>query len=103
MPEQDVADVEEPIQDDAAEADVYHVNQAEISSSEDFIEGLKPTVTIVSDGSQFGHPRRAVIDGILAVSPSTEVYLINRNPSVSTCLVMLGYYGHYTKASIIPL
>lgn len=47
--------------------------------SEDFIEAVEPTVAIVSNGGQFGHPRGTVVERISAVSPSTEVYLTNRN------------------------
>jgi len=81
--DQEVADVEELIKDDAADVDVYHVNHhgSETSSSLDFMEAIRPTVAVVSNGGAHGHPRRTVIEArIFRVSPQPAVYLTNRNP-----------------------
>lgn len=82
-PEQSVADVEAVVRDDAEDVDVYHVNHhgSETSSSLDFMEALRPTVAIVSNGGSHGHPRRTVIEErIFSVSPRPAVFLTNRNP-----------------------
>ena len=75
-----MANVEALIEDDAADVDVYRINHhgAETSSSEEFMEAIAPTVVIVSNGTQFDHPRDTVIQGILGLDPEPVVYLTNR-------------------------
>jgi beta-lactamase superfamily II metal-dependent hydrolase len=77
-----VADIEELIKDDAANVDVYHVNHhgAKTSSSKDFMDAIKPTVAIVSNGGQFGHPRKDVVNNrILSLDPKPRIFLTNKN------------------------
>jgi beta-lactamase superfamily II metal-dependent hydrolase len=80
---QDVADVEGLIQDNAQDVDVYQINHhgSTTSSSVDFMEAIKPTVVVASNGKKFGFPRQEVIrERILdVVNPTPTVYLTNRN------------------------
>jgi len=81
---EDVANVEQLIEDNAQDVDVYHVNHhgAKTSSVQSFMDKIKPTVAIVSNGSKHGHPRRTVIENrILTVDPEPDVYATNLNPS----------------------
>lgn len=76
-----VADVEELIKDDASDIDVYHINHhgSETCSSIDFLNSIKPNVVVVSNGTSYSHPRRAVIvDRIFTLSPKPVVYLTNK-------------------------
>ncbi len=85
-PSEDLADVEALIKDEASNLDVYHVNHhgSKTSSSSDFMEAIKPTVAIVSNGRMHNHPHRDVIEGrILAVNPQPAIYVTNRNDSDS--------------------
>ena len=78
-----MANVEKLIENNAKNVDVYHVNHhgAETSSLLDFMKKIKPTVAIVSNGGDHGHPRKTVIeDRILAIDPEPDVYLTNLNP-----------------------
>ena len=79
---ENVANVEQLIEDDAQDVDVYHVNHhgAQTSSESHFMGVIKPTVAIVSNGSLHGHPRRTVIeDRILALTPEPDVFATNLN------------------------
>jgi hypothetical protein len=81
-PDEDVADVEGLIADDARDVDVYHVNHhgSRTSSSIGFMREVLPTVAVVSNGRSHGHPRRDVInDRILSLDPRPTVYLTNLN------------------------
>jgi hypothetical protein len=71
----------EPAEDDAPDLDVYHINHhgARTSSSADFMLAIKPTVVIVSNGRQFSHPSKTVVeDKILTLDLQPIVYLTNR-------------------------
>jgi len=77
-----VAEVEQLIVDDVADLDVYHANHhgSTTSSVPDFMEAIKPTVVIVSNGRDHNHPSRTVIENnILSLDPKPEVYLTNHN------------------------
>ena len=81
-PNEKVADVEELIKDNVSNVDVYHVNHhgALTSSSIDFMEVINPTVAIVSNGEDYGHPRKEVINNrILSLDSKPAVYLTNLN------------------------
>ena len=80
-PNEDVVDVEELIKDDAKDVDVYHVNHhgSRTSSSDDFLQAIKPRVVIVSNGGSYCHPSKEVVTNrILTVSPKPAVYLTNK-------------------------
>ncbi len=77
-----VANIEEMIQDDAENVDVYHVNHhgSRTSSSIGFIEAISPTVAIASAGNRFGHPTKVVVDQRLSqADPPPVFYTTNKN------------------------
>lgn len=78
---EDVADVEELIKDDVQDIDIYHVSHhgAETSSSQDFLDSARPTVSIVSNGQKHGHPRRTVMQRILNTQGAQAAYATNLN------------------------
>jgi beta-lactamase superfamily II metal-dependent hydrolase len=82
VPAEKVADVESLIIDDLEPLDMYHVNHhgANTSSNTEFMEAIRPTVGIVSNGRKHDHPRKTVIEErILSLDPPPTLYLTNFN------------------------
>ena len=76
---------------------------AQTSSESHFMEVIKPTVAIVSNGSLRGHPGKTVVeDRILALTPKPDVFATslnqdtkawNSNPDFIAALNMAEYDG----------
>jgi beta-lactamase superfamily II metal-dependent hydrolase len=80
---ENVAEVERLLLDDVRSVDVYRASNhgSMTSSTKDFMEALKPTVVIVSNGSRHCHPAKTVMNQrIMGVHPPPQaVYLTNWN------------------------
>jgi len=65
------------------DVDVYHVSHhgSETSSCTDFLNTIKPEVSIVSNGSHGNHkhPRRATIERLENISTDHDIYQTNKN------------------------
>lgn len=68
--------------------DVYHVNHhgsSSTSSNDDFLSAIKPEVSVVSNGTQYGHPRATIANKLLTLG--SDFYQTNYNPD------SLAYHG----------
>ncbi|MEQ9374036.1 MAG: lamin tail domain-containing protein [Imperialibacter sp.] len=78
----DTIEVEIAASSTAKDVDMYQANHhgSETSSAESFLASMKPSVIVISNGSDngYGHPRQSTLDHMAALDPRPDIFQTNK-------------------------